>query len=105
MTTIEIISFILNFILGGTCIVTLTTLKATRSKAIADAKGAEIDNSEKLLKISNEYIVEPLTKKINGLERTIKKLEQALKKIADCPHADNCPVRNELQKHDNSNND
>ena len=106
MTTFEIISTILNLLLGGTCIVTLATLKATRTKAGAEAKGAEheakgkeIENEEKASKLLMDYIVEPLKKEINALRKEVRKLQKCIERISDCPHADNCPVRGELQKH------
>jgi len=110
MTVFEIISIILNFLLGGTCVVTLATLKAVRTKAGAEAKsaeqeakGKEIENDEKASKLLMDYIIEPLKKEINALRKDIKKLQKSIERISDCPHADNCPVRDELQKYNDSN--
>jgi len=110
MITFEYISFVLNLLVSGSCLVALLTLKSTRIKAGAEAKGAEhdakgkeIENEEKASKLLMGYIVEPLKNEINALRREIKKLQKSIEKISDCPSADNCPVRNELQN--NKNND
>lgn len=93
---VEMISLVLNFILGGGLLI-VVTLKSQRKKAAAEAKKVELENEEKTLDIQVRYIVEPLKKEINGLRRDIKKLQKALDCISECPHAGNCPVRNELQ--------
>ncbi len=103
MTTFEIITSIITLLLGGGCLVTLVTLKATRAKANEDVEKAKIDNAKALLELNREFIVEPVTNKINGLEKTIKKLERVISKAKDCAHTADCPVRLELQKHENSN--
>jgi len=103
MTTFEIISLVLNFVFGGACIVTLATLKATRAKANEAAKSARLDNSQKILELNREFIVEPLTEKMNGLEKTVKKLERAISKISSCNYSANCPVRHELHSEKNNN--
>ena len=57
----------------------------------------EIDNNKKLIDGFNEYIVEPLKKEVNGLRKDVRRLNRAIEKINDCPHAGTCPVRRELQ--------
>jgi flagellar biosynthesis chaperone FliJ len=47
--TIELISLILNLVLGGGLIVTVATLRSQREKAKAEADGAEIDNAQKIV--------------------------------------------------------
>lgn len=108
MTVFEIISSILNLLLGSACVVTLATLKSVRAKAGAEAKEAEqeakgkaIENEEKASKLLMDYIVEPLKKEINALRKEVRKLQKSIDRIGDCPHADNCPVRDELQKREN----
>ncbi len=103
MDIYNIITLIVTTVLGGGCLVALVTLKATRAKANEDVEKAKIDNAKALLELNKEYIVQPVTTKINGLEKTIKKLERAVNKSKDCAYTDNCPVRNELQKHEDSN--
>lgn len=95
--TEEIIRIIIEAILGGTLIVTLVTLRSTKKKASEEAKSMEIDNNKKLIDGFNEYIVEPLKKEVNGLRKDVRRLNRAIEKINDCPHAANCPVRRELQ--------
>ena len=48
------------------------------------------------------YVVEPLKKEISALRRDVRKLNRAIDKIADCPHAGECPVKQQL-KMDNDN--
>ena len=95
--TEEIIRIIIEAVLGGTLIVTLVTLRSTKKKASEEAKSMEIDNNKKLIDGFNEYIVEPLKKEVNGLRKDVRRLNRAIEKINDCPHAGTCPVRRELQ--------
>ena len=95
--TEEIIRIIIEAVLGGTLIVTLVTLRSTKKKASEEAKSMEIDNNKKLIHGFNEYIVEPLKKEVNGLRKDVRRLNRAIEKINDCPHAGTCPVRRELQ--------
>jgi hypothetical protein len=74
-----------------------------KKKSAADLESIKADNADKLLKINEQYIVEPLTKKINELNRIVKKLEKAVSRAADCTFSNNCPVRVELQKHETDN--
>lgn len=50
----EIVSLILNALLGGGLLVTLVTLRATKNKANADAKGSELDNVQEAITIWRE---------------------------------------------------
>lgn len=106
MTTFEIISLVLNvlFVSGG--IVTLVTLKATVKKTGEQAKSVELDNDEKAAQIVMGYVVEPLKKEIIALRRDVRKLNRAIDKIAECQHADDCPVKKQLKiDNDNENMD
>ena len=95
--TQQIILLVANAILGGTLIVTLVTLRAKRKKANEEAKAAELENNKSLMDSFNEYIVEPIKKEVNALRKDVRRLNRAIEKINDCPHAATCPVRNELQ--------
>lgn len=98
MTYWEIISIVLNALLGGGFIVTLVTLRATRRKANAEAESQQIANASALLSEYVKNIVEPLKKEVNALRANIRSLTKAINRIQDCPHAGDCPVRGELQK-------
>jgi hypothetical protein len=74
--------------------------KANEKKAEAEAKSAEIDNEEKVLRMQLEYIVKPLEAKVDKLTKEVRKLRFAINKIADCPYEAECPVRKEMQKKD-----
>lgn len=50
----ELISLILNLALSGGLIVTLVTLRSTRLKAKAEAKGSELDNVQEAITIWRE---------------------------------------------------
>ena len=95
--TQQIILLVANAILGGTLIVTLVTLRAKRKKANEEAKAAELENNKSLMDSFNEYIVEPIKKEVNALRKDVRRLNRAIEKINDCPHAATCPVRTELQ--------
>ena len=99
--TQQIILLVANAILGGTLIVTLVTLRAKRKKANEEAKAAELENNKSLMDSFNEYIVEPIKKEVNALRKDVRRLNRAIEKINDCPHAATCPVRRELQNDQN----
>ena len=95
--TEEIIRIIIVALMSGALIITLVTLRSTKKKAAEQAKSIEIDNDKNIMQNFLEYIVEPLKKEVNGLRKDVRKFTRAIEKINDCPHAGNCPVRNELQ--------
>lgn len=99
--TLEIISLVLNLVLGGSLIVTIATLKSVRvesdakaKKAIADAKSNELENVEAAIKIwrdtANEMAekhttilkeMEALRKEVARLNRINSKIEKLLNRI------------------------
>lgn len=74
-----------------------------RRKSTAEVENIKADHAEKLLKLNDEYLIAPLTKKIDILSQKIQRLEQALSRISDCNDKENCPVKNELKKQKNDN--
>ena len=108
----EIVSVVLNLVLGGTLIVTVATLKATVKKAEAEAEKAraevermKTDNDRSAMSTFNEFIVDPLKVEIKRLNRNINGLQKAIKKANSCPHSDDCPVIDELQKQSDDSDD
>ena len=102
---IEIVSIVLNLVLGGTLVVTIATLRATVKKAEAEAEKAKAevermktDNDRSAMTTFKEFIVEPLKVEIKRLNRNINGLQKAIKQANSCPHSDDCPVLDELQK-------
>jgi len=83
--TVSIITLIVGW-LGG------------RRKSAAEVEVIKSDYAEKLLKLNDEYLIVPLTKRIDILSQKIQRLEQALSRISDCNDEKNCPVKNELKK-------
>jgi hypothetical protein len=83
--TISIITLIVGW-LGG------------RRKSLAEVEVIKSDHAEKLLKLNDQYLITPLTRKIDLLSNKIQRLEQALSRISDCSDEKNCPVKNELKK-------
>ena len=69
-----------------------------RRKSSAEVEVIKSDHAEKLLKLNDQYLIAPLTKKIDLLSNKIQRLEQALSRISDCNDEKNCPVKNELKK-------
>ena len=105
MDWIGIISLTLNAVLGGTLVVTVATLKATVRKAEAEAEKAKAevdrmktDNDRSAMTTFQEFIVEPLKAEIKRLNRNINGLQKAIRQANSCPHSDDCPVLDELQK-------
>ena len=43
-------------------------------------------------------VVEPLKKELNAVRKELSKFRLAVKRIPDCPHSDNCPVKRELRE-------
>ncbi|MDR0872173.1 MAG: hypothetical protein LBN27_01730 [Prevotellaceae bacterium] len=72
----------------------------------ATNESTTIDNSQKIVDMLNKDIVEPLRVEVKSLRNEIKRFREAIQKIPSCIHArDNgCPVRDELQKHEGSDN-
>ncbi len=69
-----------------------------RRKSAAEVEIIKSDHAEKLLKLNDQYLIAPLTRKIDLLSNKIQRLEQALSRISDCSDEKNCPVKNELKK-------
>jgi hypothetical protein len=68
-----------------------------RRKSNAEVEIIKSDNAERLLKLNDQYLIAPLTRKIDLLSNKIQRLEQALCKISECSEAKNCPVKIELK--------
>lgn len=76
-----------------------------RHKHKQEVEGLKADNRQKDLDLSKDYveafrkeIADPLRREVRELKREVKKLNNAIGKIQDCPHAGDCPVYDELQK-------
>lgn len=74
-----------------------------RRRSSAEVENIKAAHAEKLLKLNDEYLIAPLTKKIDILSQKIQRSEQALSRISDCNDKENCPVKNELKKQKNDN--
>lgn len=102
----EIISIILNFLLASGLIGTLLFFRAKRRQENAQASGAELHNTEQVVKIQAEHIgrldgrVEKLEEKVDKLEIIIDKKDTELdrrqtiiRQAYKCPTPnDQCPV-------------
>ena len=109
---LQITSLVLNLVLGGTLIVTVATLRATVKKAEAEAEKAnaevermKADNERSAMTTFQEFIVEPLKAEIKRLNRNINGLQKAIRQANSCPHSDDCPVLDELQKQSDDDDD
>ena len=76
-----------------------------RSKYMAEVKGMRADNRQKDMNLSKDYvdefrrnIGEPLQDLVKDLRNERNKLRNALQKIDECPHRNECPVDDELQR-------
>ncbi|SFL10055.1 hypothetical protein SAMN05216357_112126 [Porphyromonadaceae bacterium KH3CP3RA] len=72
MGTFEIISLVLNLLLGSGLIVTLVTLKSTIKKAEAEAKASEIGNVDSVAKMWRELAEKMETQYMNVNEQVDK---------------------------------
>ncbi|MEG0701640.1 MAG: hypothetical protein RR442_08985 [Muribaculaceae bacterium] len=95
---IELVSIVLNALLGGGLIVTLVTLKSTRAKAGAEVEKLRLDNVEQATTILMTNIVEPLKKEINGIRKELQRVRKALEKAGGCSYSADCPVLGELRQ-------
>lgn len=91
---IEIVSLILNLILGGSLVVTIVTLRATKreadanaKKAEANAEGSEIENVDAAIKIWRDLAVEmssrqnELSEQVVVLSKEVRMLKTATNKV------------------------
>jgi hypothetical protein len=44
------------------------------------------------------FIVKPLENKVEKLTKEMRKLRMAINRVADCPYEEQCPVRLEIKK-------
>ena len=102
----EIVSIILNFVLASGLLGTLIFFKQKRRKENAEADGAELENTDKVIAIQSEQItrldgrVEKLEEKVDKLEIIIEEKDVQLecdriiiRQAYKCPPPpDQCPV-------------
>lgn len=69
----------------------------------ADNRQKDMDLSKMYVDEFKENIAEPLRREVRELKREIKRLNNALDKIQDCPHAGDCPVYDELRRQTDAN--
>ena len=79
-----------------------------RKRHRQEVESIRADNRQKDLDLSKDYvesfrkeIADPLRREVRELKKEVKKLNNAIGKIQDCPHAGDCPVYDELQKQQN----
>lgn len=106
---LEVISLLINVVLGGGLIVTLVTIKSTKKKADTESKQAEMELGKMYVEEFTKNIVLPLkeefnekvkqlNKDIDALTKELARFRKAINKTKDCPGVANCPALNELQK-------
>ena len=74
MKPMEIVSIILNFVLASGLLGTLIFFKQKRRKENAEADGAELENTDKVIAIQSEQITR-LDGRVEKLEEKVDKLE------------------------------
>lgn len=90
----EIVSIVLNVVLGGSLIVTFVTLRATKREANANARkaealadGSEIDSVDAAIKIWRDLAVEMaskqdiLSKQVEDLSAEVRRLKNATNRV------------------------
>ena len=70
-----------------------------------EVEGLKADNRQKDMNLSKDYvsefrtfIAEPLQREVGELRQEVKELRDAIQRIDRCPHRDNCPVYDGLQR-------
>lgn len=99
----DIISVILNFLLGGG-LLAVFTVKAKKDQATAETDKIEMDNFRTGADLLMESIVKPLKKELQEVRKEVGRLRRAMEHISDCPHSGQCPVRAELKKDEQQTN-
>ena len=99
---IEILSVVLNAVLGGGLIVSLVTLRSVR-KAAAESKKAELENAEQAARIVMESIAEPIRKELKHVSSELSRFRRAVEKGYTCKYHVNCPILAELQREESGN--
>lgn len=74
----------------------IARLRADVAAAWADANRKELENARLGNEIIMQNIVHPLEAQIKRLNTNVTRLEKAVGKISNCPHAADCPVSHEL---------
>ncbi len=92
----EILNYILPF--SVSLITLIVGWMGGRRKSAAEVEIIKSDHAEKLLQLNDQYLIAPLTKRIDILSHKIQRLEQAISRISDCNEKENCPVKGELKK-------
>ena len=80
MGIFEIISLVLNLLLGSGLIVTLVTLKSTIKKAEAEAKASEIGNVDSVAKMWRE-LAEKMEKQYMNVNEQVDKLSKEVSRL------------------------
>lgn len=91
---VEIVSLVLNFLLGGTLLVTLATLRATKREAMANARNAEaladgneISSVDSAIKIWRDLAVDMsskqdiLSQQVEELGTEVRRLKNATNRV------------------------
>lgn len=101
----EVISSLINLLLGGGLLATLATLKATRRKADAESQEKYMELSKLYVDEFQANIAAPLREAVNeskketaSLKRETARLRKVIEKSKACIYSDDCPVRHELHK-------
>ena len=100
---IEILSVVLNAVLGGGLIVSLVTLRSVRRKAAAESKKAELENAEQAARIVMESIAEPIRKELKHVSSELSRFRRAVEKGYTCKYHIDCPILSELQREEAGN--
>ena len=89
MNVLDIVSLILNLLLGGGLIISLVTLRSTKKKAgaeaekaIAEARADEIKNVESAIKIWRE-MAEAMTDNYNKVSGQVEKLTKEVTRLTN----------------------
>ena len=98
----------LNWVMGLLTLVAGGGWLFDRKRHRQEVESIRADNRQKDLDLSKDYvesfrkeIADPLRREVRELKKEVKKLNNAIGKIQDCPHAGDCPVYDELQKQQN----
>ena len=78
-----------------------------RKKHRQEIEALRADNRQKDMNLSKDYvtewrtyIAEPLQREVGELRTEVASLRDAIQRVGDCPHRAQCPVLDELRKHE-----
>ena len=96
----SIVLGVLTFISGFGWIIDRKKHRQEVESLRADVKQKDMNLSKDYVTEWRTYIAEPLQREVGELRTEVASLRDAIQRVGDCPHRAQCPVLDELRKHE-----